>query len=72
MKLYTSMDHPQQWVAYIPDAGWLVFPNIENGWEHRKSVRGLDPIHLREVPLRLATRTGLMQPSGDCTFKHAA
>ena len=59
IKLYTSMDHPREWVAYVPDAGWLVFPNSENGWEQRKPIRGLDPIHLRQVPLSLAANAGL-------------
>jgi len=72
IKLYTSMDHPTQWVAYAPDAGWLVFPNSENGWEQRKPVRGLDPIHLREVPVRLAARTGLTPPSERLTFQKVA
>jgi len=59
IKLYTSMDHPREWVAYVPDAGWLVFPNSENGWEQRKPIHGLDPIHLRQVPLSLAVNAGL-------------
>ena len=59
IKLYSSMDHPREWVAYVPDAGWLVFPNSENGWEQRKPVRGLDPVHLRQVPLSLAAQAGL-------------
>ena len=65
MKLYTSMDHPQEWVAYTPDSGWLVFPNTDNGWEQRKPVRGLDPVHLRQVPLRLGVVRGL--PTGPTT-----
>ena len=59
IKLYASLDHPREWVAYVPESGWLAFPDNENGWEQRKPVRGLDPIHLREVPLRLAAGTGL-------------
>lgn len=59
MKLYKSMEHTGAWVAYVPDAGWLVFPDSESGWEQRRPVRGLDPIHLRQVPLSLAARTGL-------------
>jgi hypothetical protein len=64
MKLYTSKKHPQQWVAYEPGIGWLVFPNNDHGWEDRKPARGLDPIHLREVPLHLAASTGV-QPSAN-------
>ena len=62
IKLYSSRNYPQQWIAYVPDAGWLIFPNADNGWERRKPVRGLDPIHLRQVPLEMAARTGVNQP----------
>ena len=72
IKLYTSMEHPQQWIAYISDAGWVLFPDIENGWEQRKPVRGLDPIHLRQVPLNLAARTGLQQAPARPLFKRVA
>ena len=71
IKLYTSMDHPRAWVAYLPDAGWVVFPDSENGWEHRKPVRGLDPIHLRQVPLSLAALTGVKAPATP-VFKRVA
>jgi hypothetical protein len=72
IKLYTSMDHPREWVAYLPDAGWVVFPDGENGWEQRKPVHGLDPIHLRQVPLSLAARTGLLQAPAPAIFKRVA
>ncbi len=72
IKLYTSMDHPKQWVAYTPDAGWLVFPNSENGWEQRKPVRGLDPIQLRQVPVRLAASTGFTTTPDRPVFRNAA
>ena len=39
----------------------MVFPAQENGWTLRRPARGLDPIHLREVPLSVADRTGLPQ-----------
>ena len=72
IKLYSSMDHPREWVAYVPDAGWLVFPNSENGWQQRKAIRGLDPIHLREVPLRLAAGTGLASAPAEPVYKKVA
>jgi len=72
MKLYNSMDHPRQWIAYVPSDGWLMFPNNENGWEQRKPVRGRDPIHLREVPLRLAAPAGLQPASNKPMFKKVA
>jgi len=61
MKLYRSMEYPQMWIAYVPEAGWAMFPARENGWDERKPAHGLDPIHLREVPLSFAAKTGLKQ-----------
>ncbi len=59
IKLYRSAIHPRHWVAYAPGNGWVAFPNKENGWEERHPARGLDPMHLREVPLELAANTGI-------------
>jgi hypothetical protein len=38
-----------------------MFPAVENGWERRRPARGLDPMHVREVLLRLAANTGLIE-----------
>ena len=70
IKLYSSVAYPGQWIAYVPDGGWVVFPNRAGGWEQRKPVRGLDPIHLRAVPLERADRTGLH--AGDREFQEVA
>ena len=59
MKLYKSMNFPQQWVAYVPGSGWTVFPAREHGWDERRPARGLDPVHLRQVSVREAANTGL-------------
>jgi hypothetical protein len=61
IKLYTSAKHPQHWIAYVPGTGWTMFPAVENGWERRRPARGLDPMHVREVLLRLAANTGLIE-----------
>jgi hypothetical protein len=61
MKLYRSALHPGRWVAYAPGAGWVAFPAKENGWDERCPARGLDPVHLREVPLHVAAVTGIPQ-----------
>jgi len=61
IKLYRSATHPRHWVAYVPGDGWVVFPAMENGWSLRHPARGLDPIHLREVPLSRADNTGCPQ-----------
>jgi hypothetical protein len=58
-KLYRSAKHLHHWVACIEGTGWVVFPAKENGWEERKPARGLDPVHLREIPLQMAFKTGL-------------
>ena len=62
IKLYRDALHPRNWVAYIPKIGWVAFPAVENGWEHREPARGLDPLHLREVPLRKGFAAGIPQP----------
>jgi hypothetical protein len=60
VKLYRNAAHPNSWVAYIKETGWVIFPARENGWEERRPARGLDPIRLREVPLDLAANTGIL------------
>lgn len=61
VKLYKSSVHPRHLVAYIQGTGWMMFPATENGWEERQPARGLDPLYLREVPLQLASHTGLLE-----------
>ncbi len=58
VKLYRSADQPCHWVAHSPSTGWVVFPARQNGWHARFLASGLDPVHLREVPLWLAFNTG--------------
>jgi hypothetical protein len=58
-KLYRSSCHPRHWIAYAPGSGWLMFPHKPNGWEQRQPARGLDPMHLREVPALLGVEAGL-------------
>ena len=60
-KLYRCATFPQHWVAYVSGTGWLIFPKTENGWNDRKPARGLDPMHLREVPVKLAENTGILE-----------
>jgi len=62
VKLYRSAIHPRHWVAYVEGMGWVAFPARENGWEERQPARGLDPLHLREVPVDVAASTGIPQP----------
>lgn len=61
MKLYRSAIHPGLWLAYVPGTGWVAFPAKENGWEQRHPARGLDPVHLREVPIERAAATGILE-----------
>jgi len=72
IKLYTSAKHPQHWIAYVPGTGWTMFPAVENGWERRQPARGLDPMHVREVLLRLAANTGLIEAVQAIEGKKAA
>jgi hypothetical protein len=59
VKLYKSSQHTGQWIAYARGIGWVIFPARANGWEERRNARGLDPMHLREVPLWHALDTGI-------------
>lgn len=59
LKLYRSAQHEGAWIAYSSETGWVVFPATADGWEKRKPCRGLDPVHLRQVPASLAAETGL-------------
>ena len=59
LKLYRSYRHKGLWVAYSLETGWVIFPETENGWDARQPARGLDPMHLREVPVSLAVGTGI-------------
>ncbi len=58
IKLYQSHNHPNHWIACVAGSGWVAFPKTKNGWGERHPARGLDPMYLREVPLRLAADTG--------------
>jgi hypothetical protein len=57
-KLYQSAVHRNYWIAYVHGLGWTMFPARENGWELRQPARGLDPLHLREMPARCAVDAG--------------
>ncbi len=59
VKLSRNAAHPRHWVAYSPEFGWVAFPDKENGWDERNPARGLDPLHLRSVPVALAAHTGI-------------
>ncbi len=72
IKLYKSTTHLQHWIAYVPGMGWMKFPAEENGWEKRKPANGLDPMHLREVPLGLASNTGLIAAAPKSGSRKAA
>jgi hypothetical protein len=62
IRLYVSAIHPGQWLANVAGTGWVMFPARENGWDLRRPARGLDPVHLRQVPARLAYAAGLPEP----------
>lgn len=61
IKLYRDALRPKNWVAYIPQVGWVAFPAREHGWEQRVPARGLDPLYLREVPLHNGFAAGVPQ-----------
>ncbi len=66
MRLYRNSHRPAVWFAFSPETGWVMFPAEAGGWSKRQPARGIDPIHVREVPLRLAFNTGM--PGAPCAF----
>jgi hypothetical protein len=59
MKLYRSIKYSARWFAFSPDTGWVMFPAEVGGWEKREPARGIDPLDVREVPLRFGFNTGI-------------
>lgn len=51
--------YPALWFAFGPEVGWVMFPAEVDGWKKRKPARGVDPLDMREVPLRMAFNTGI-------------
>jgi len=72
MKLYRSRNFPTQWFAFGPGVGWVMFPAEVNGWDKRRPARGLDPVDIREVPLRLGFNTGIPDESSAAPLGVAA
>ena len=59
MKLFNSTKHPFSWLAFGPKIGWVMFPAEVGGWKKRQPARGVDPLYMREVPLRMGFNTGI-------------
>jgi hypothetical protein len=59
MKLFRSTKDDTRWLAFGPEAGWVMFPAEAGGWQKRLPVRGLDPPEVRQVPLHLGFNTGI-------------
>jgi hypothetical protein len=78
MKLYRSHKHTTRWYAFQPGTGFLMFPAEAGGWAKRQPARGFDPIDVREVPLSLASETGILgtgdylNEAADAVFPEAA
>ena len=59
MKLFRSTINPARWFAFDPEIGWVMFPAEAGGWQKRQPARGVDPLDMREVPLRMGLNTGI-------------
>jgi hypothetical protein len=70
--VYRSAINHGPWVAYGQGMGWVMFPTREGGWCQRRRAFGLDPVHLREVPLRSAATAGMPETVPTENFPHAA
>jgi hypothetical protein len=58
-RLYKYSNYSSHWVAYTDNEGWTIFPMGSGGWEQRRAAKGLDPLHLRQVPLWMGFNTGM-------------
>jgi len=59
MRLFHDHQHPDHWIAYHPREGYVAFPARSGGWAERHPARGLDPMKVREVSVRMAEGTGM-------------
>jgi hypothetical protein len=57
-RLYRSEMHAHQWIAFVPNVGWWIFPDEVNGWSDRRVAISLDRGLLRPVGARRAAHTG--------------
>jgi hypothetical protein len=72
MKLYCNINFVDRWYAYSESTGWVMFPAIIDGWNKRQPARGIDPMYVREVPLHLASNTGIPCSSPTASLCEAA
>jgi hypothetical protein len=61
-RLYRSEMHAHQWIAFVPEVGWWIFPDEVNGWSDRRVAISLDRGLLRPVVARRAAHTGFRGP----------
>jgi hypothetical protein len=59
VKLYRNTKDSARWFAFGQRTGWVMFPAEVDGWKKRQRARGIAPIDLREVPLRMGFNTGI-------------
>ena len=59
VKLYRSAKDSGRWFAFGPKIGWVMFPAEVDGWQKRQRARGMAPIDLHEVPIRMGFNTGI-------------
>lgn len=71
MKLFRSAKHDTRWFAFGPEIGWVMFPAEVDGWRKGEPARGIDPLDVREVPVRLGFNNGIpgSDITADCTSR---
>ena len=60
-KLYRSELHAHQWIAFLPGAGWWIFPDEVNGWSDRRLAVSFDRGLLQPAGARPAAHTGFYE-----------
>ncbi|MEO8594867.1 MAG: hypothetical protein ABI759_16225 [Candidatus Solibacter sp.] len=59
MRLFVDRRVEGYWFAQSASTGWVRFPAVVGGWEKHEPAMGLDPLYLREVPIRQGFNTGI-------------
>jgi hypothetical protein len=57
-ELFASRDFPQQWIAWMPTLGWVVFPAIRDGWQRLQPAPPFDPLTINRINSEQAFNTG--------------
>lgn len=59
MRLYRCTRNSNEWFAFAPKLGWLIFPAEIGGWHRRQPAHFVNLADMRETPIRMGFNTGI-------------